>query len=56
LEDLGVDGIVILDGSGVGWEVVDWIHLAQDRGQLCVLVNTVMNFWIPKRKDGELLY
>jgi hypothetical protein len=27
-----------------GWEGVDWIHLAQDRDQWCVLVKTVMNF------------
>jgi hypothetical protein len=28
-------------------EDVDWIHLAQDRIQWRVLVNTVMNFWVP---------
>jgi hypothetical protein len=26
-----------------GWEVVDWIHLAQNRDQWWVLVNMVMN-------------
>jgi hypothetical protein len=25
----------------------DWIHLVQDRDQWTVLVNTVMNLWIP---------
>jgi len=25
----------------------DWIHLAQNSDQWCVLVNTVMNLWIP---------
>jgi hypothetical protein len=28
----------------VGWEGVDWMHLAQDRDQWRVLVNTVMNY------------
>jgi hypothetical protein len=27
---------------------VDWIRVAQDRNQWRVLVNTVMNFWVPK--------
>jgi len=27
----------------IGWEGVDWIHLAQDRDQWLVLVNTVIN-------------
>jgi hypothetical protein len=26
-----------------GWDDMDWIDLAQER----VLVNTVMNFWVP---------
>jgi len=32
-EDVGVDGRIILDWilSEIGWEGVDWIHLAQDR-------------------------
>jgi len=28
-------------------EGVDWMQLAQDRDQWRVLVNTVMNFWVP---------
>jgi hypothetical protein len=28
----------------IGWEGVEWIHLAQDRDQWRALVNTVMNF------------
>jgi hypothetical protein len=33
-----------LDPREVGWEVVDWMHLAEDRYQLWVLVNSVMSF------------
>jgi len=29
------------------WEVVDWIHLAQDIHKRGVLVNTVMNLRVP---------
>jgi hypothetical protein len=36
------DNIKIYVGE-IGWEGVDWIHLAHDRDQLRVLVNTVMN-------------
>jgi hypothetical protein len=31
----------------IGWEGVDWIHLAQDRDQWWALVNMVMNLWVP---------
>jgi hypothetical protein len=27
----------------IGWEIVDWIHLAQDRNQRRAVVNTVIN-------------
>jgi hypothetical protein len=30
-----------------GREVVDWMHLAQDRAQWLALVNTVMNLRVP---------
>jgi hypothetical protein len=30
----------------IGWEGVDWIHLAQDRDQWKVLVNIVMDFQV----------
>jgi hypothetical protein len=30
-----------------GWEVVDWIHLAQDREQCRGFVNTAMNLRVP---------
>jgi len=28
----------------IRWEIVDWIHLAQDRDQRLALTNMVMNF------------
>jgi hypothetical protein len=31
----------------VGWESMDWTHLAQDRDQWQVFVNMIMNVWIP---------
>jgi hypothetical protein len=38
----------------MGWEVVDWIHLAQGRGQWLAVVNTVMNLPFPL-KAGNFL-
>jgi len=32
---------------GKQWEIVDWMHLAQDRDQQQALVNMVMNLWVP---------
>jgi hypothetical protein len=34
---------LVLDLKEMGWEVVVWMHLAQDRDQLWALVNMVMN-------------
>jgi hypothetical protein len=31
----------------IGWEGVDWMHLAQDRDQWWALVNMIMNLWVP---------
>jgi hypothetical protein len=28
----------------IGWGVMDWIHLVQDRNECRALVNTVLNF------------
>jgi len=36
------DDNIRMDLWEIGCEVVDWIHLAQDRGQWQALVNTVM--------------
>jgi hypothetical protein len=32
-----------MDLREIGWEVVDWIHLAQDRDQWRALESTVIN-------------
>jgi hypothetical protein len=36
-----------MDLREIGWDGMDWIDLAQDRDQLSVLVNTVMNLRVP---------
>jgi hypothetical protein len=33
--------------SETGWEVVDWKHLPLDRDQKRVLLNAIMNLWVP---------
>jgi hypothetical protein len=35
-----------MDVRKIGWEGVDWIHLAQYSDQWRFF-NTVMNFWLP---------
>jgi hypothetical protein len=40
------EGNIIMDVREIGCEVVNWIHLAQDRDQWQALVNTVINLWI----------
>jgi hypothetical protein len=55
-EDLGIDGRNIrMDLTGTEWEVVDWIHLAQDRDQWRALVNMVMNLQAPKKAGNFLI-
>jgi hypothetical protein len=38
----------------IGWGVVDWINLAQERNQQRALVNMVMNLRVPEN-DGKFL-
>jgi hypothetical protein len=38
----------------IGWGVMDWIYLAQDRDQWRALVNTIMNLQVPQN-FGKLL-
>jgi hypothetical protein len=49
LENLGVDGKIIfrVDLKEIGWEGVNWIHLAQDRDQWWAILNMVMNLQVP---------
>jgi hypothetical protein len=35
-----------MDLRDIGWEGVDWMHLAQDRDQWRALMNTVMKLWV----------
>jgi hypothetical protein len=37
----------IMDHRETGWEVVDWIQVAQDRDQWRDLVNMVMSLQVP---------
>jgi hypothetical protein len=39
--------IIKMDLREIGWDDMDWIHLAQDRNQWRVLVNTVRNLRVP---------
>jgi hypothetical protein len=36
-----------MDLREIGWCGMEWIHLAQDRGQWMALVNTVMDRQVP---------
>jgi hypothetical protein len=44
----GVDGRIILKWvlGELGWEHMEWIHLAQDTAQWRAVVNTVVNFQV----------
>jgi len=36
-----------MDLMEIGWDIVDWMHMAQDRDQWWALVNTVTNLLVP---------
>jgi hypothetical protein len=38
---------ITMDLKDVGWGNMNWIELAQDRDRWRVLVNAVMNLWVP---------
>jgi hypothetical protein len=43
-----------MDLRKIVWQVVDWSHMAQDRGQWWAVVNTVMNFRSPYKAENFL--
>jgi hypothetical protein len=43
-----------MDLCEIGWVGVDWMHLAQDRGQWQALVYTVMNLRVPEKARNFL--
>jgi hypothetical protein len=47
LEDVEVDGKIILGIKGMVRECVDWNELLQCRERWRADVNTVMNIWVP---------
>jgi hypothetical protein len=48
------EGNIKTDLTEMGYEDVDWIHLAQDRAPWRALVNTVINLLVPY-KCGQFL-
>jgi hypothetical protein len=42
-----VEDNIRTDLKEIGWESVEWIHLAQDRDQWRAVVNTVMKLRVP---------
>jgi hypothetical protein len=43
-----------MDLREIGWDGVDWMDIAQDRGQWRALVNTVLNLRVPLIAGGFL--
>jgi hypothetical protein len=48
-EDLGVEATIILEWMlmGIGWKVMVWIYVVQDKNQWRSLVHTVINLRVP---------
>jgi hypothetical protein len=44
-----------MDLRNIGWEDADRINLVQDRVQWRVLVNTVVNIWVPYKAGNFLI-
>jgi len=44
-----------MDLKEICWVGLDWLHLAQDRGQWRALVKTVVNFRGPQKAGISLL-
>jgi hypothetical protein len=44
------DDNIRMNFKEVGEDIVDWIHLAQDRCHWWVLVNTIMKLRVPKKR------
>jgi hypothetical protein len=42
----GFEDNIRMDLRKIGWDGVDWMHLAQDTDQWRALVNTMMNLWV----------
>jgi hypothetical protein len=40
----------------MGWEIVDWIHVVQDKKNWPVLVNRLINFRVPKKAGIFLIF
>jgi hypothetical protein len=44
---LGMLDLDLMDLLEIGWSVVNWTGLAQDRYRRRALANAVMNLWVP---------
>jgi hypothetical protein len=48
------EGNIRMDLREIGWEHVDWRHVAQNRDQWRAVVNTVMNIRVPPKAENFL--